>query len=73
MSNPETCSFFKPSPLASWLCLRWITPDTGPRAVTQFMPFCGADLECETQGRKTQPEAQLVDHVARLDRGQGED
>lgn len=39
------CSFFRPSALAPWVCSRWCVPIKGE-------PFCAADLECETQGRR---------------------
>jgi len=48
--NPNDCPFFKPSATAAWICYRWITPDSGPRAVSQFEPFCAADFECEGKG-----------------------
>ena len=50
------CLNFKPSPLAAWMCARYITPDTGPRAVTQFEPFCAlTNKTCPTAGLRNKP------------------
>ena len=68
--NPNTCSFFRPSVTAAWICCRWITPDSSPWAITQFAPFCSADLECDGKGVRTaglSPEAVLVKRVAEMD------
>ena len=64
----QDCIFAKPSVQAPWICQRWIMPDQGPRSITQFVPFCAADFECEWKGRLDLPEAQLVETVRAKDR-----
>jgi hypothetical protein len=45
------------------VCSRYITPDTGPRAVTQFAPFCALTNEaCPSLGLRLIPRADSDDN-----------
>ena len=58
MKQSNHCSRYKGMPTNEDLCARLVLPDTGPRAVSQFEPFCSLTHEpCPSNGQRLMPRA----------------
>lgn len=56
------CKDFRGMVTNDFICVRHVIPDTGPRAVTQFEPFCALTNEaCPTRGLRMMQRADSDD------------
>lgn len=58
MAKPKAdCPNFVPMPTNPDVCAKWTRPDQGPRAVSQFEPFCQVEEKCPSMGMRLTPRA----------------